>query len=179
MMAQRLECGYGEVEGVQVLELPYAGDTLSMVVLLPGEVDGLAALEAQLTPPVLQRWTQRLWQIPVQVFLPRFKVAAKYRLHETFEVLGMVDAFDRMRANFAGMNGSRELSIGAVLHKAFVEVNEEGTEAAAATAVVMLSGPPEAPPVFRADHPFLFLLRENSTGSLLFMGRVVDPVAAA
>jgi serpin B len=91
----------------------------------------------------------------------------------------MTDAFDDVRANFAGMDGIAMLFIKAVLHKAFLEVNEEGTEAAAATAVVMtIKGLPQPHHVFRADHPFLFLIRENSTGSVLFMGRVVDPTAS-
>lgn len=178
MMAQKLECGYGEAEGVQVLELPYVGDTLSLVVLLPTAVDGLAALEAQLTPAALGRWTQRLWQTEVQVFLPRFKVEAAFQLNDALKALGMVDAFSDLRANFAGLDGKAWLVISAVLHKAFVEVNEEGAEAAAATAVVMaMRAAARSEPIFRADHPFLFLIRENSTGSVLFLGRVADPAA--
>jgi serpin B len=180
MMAQKLECGYGEAEGVQILELPYVGRSLSMLVLLPSEVAGLASLEARLTPQVLQGWTQRLWETEVQVFLPRFKVEAAFRLDDALKALGMVDAFDDLRANFAGLDGKAWLVISAVLHKAFVEVNEEGTEAAAATAVVMaLRAVARPEPIFRADHPFLFLIRENSTGSVLFLGRVVDPRANA
>ena len=87
--------------------------------------------------------------------------------------MGMVDAFDSNKANFSGMNGQpKDLFIGAVLHKAFVDVNEEGTEAAAATAVRVATG---IPPIFRADHPFLFLIKDNKTGSILFMGRLLDP----
>ncbi len=178
LMAQKLTCGYGEAAGVQVLELPYVGNDLSMVILLPSVVDGLASLEAQLTPAALTQWTGRLREIEVQVFLPRFKVEAAFRLDEALQALGMIDAFDLLRANFAAMDGIAMLFISAVLHKAFVEVNEEGTEAAAATAVVMgLRSMPPPTPVFRADHPFLFLIRENSTGSVLFLGRVMDPTA--
>jgi serpin B len=116
----------------------------------------------------------------VEVFLPRFKVEAAFRLDDALKALGMVDAFDDLRANFAGLDGKAWLVISAVLHKAFVEVNEEGTEAAAATAVVMaLRAVARPEPIFRADHPFLFLIRENSTGSVLFLGRVVDPRANA
>jgi serine protease inhibitor len=176
LMAQKLTCGYGEAAGVQVLELPYVGNDLSMVILLPNAIDGLASLEAQLTPAALAQWTGRLWDTEVQIFLPRFKVEAAFRLDSALKALGMVDAFDMELANFAGMDGKAWLVITAVLHKAFVEVNEEGTEAAAATAVVMgLRSMPPPTPVFRADHPFLFLLREKSTGSVLFLGRVVDP----
>ena len=166
---------YGEDDGLQVLELPYAGDDLSMVVLLPKEIDGLAELEGRLTVENLGRWTKHLWQSEVQVSLPRFEITFPFRLDGTLISMGMVDAFGD--ADFSGMDGSQVLYISAVLHKAFVAVNEEGTEAAAATAVVMRAkGVPLSPPVFRADHPFVFLIRENSTGSILFLGRVANPL---
>ena len=178
MMAQKLECGYGETDDLQILELPYVGDALSMIVLLPRTVDGVAALEARLTPDTLERWTKRLRETKVEVFLPRFKLSAAFRLDEVLKAMGMIDAFELFRADFSGLDGADMLFISAVLHKAFVDVNEEGTEAAAATAVVMeFKGPPPPAPVFRADHPFIFLIRENSTGSLLFLGRVLDPAA--
>jgi len=177
LMMQKLTCGYGEFPQLQVLELPYVGEALSMLVLLPRQVDGLASLEAQLTPGALAQWTARLRQSEVLVYLPRFKVEAAFRLDDALKSLGMVDAFDMELANFAGMDGTDMLSISAVLHKAFVEVNEEGTEAAAATAVLMTFGVPLPAPVFQVDHPFLFLIRENSSGSVLFLGRVVDPTA--
>jgi serine protease inhibitor len=175
MMSQVHEFGYGEGDGLQVLELPYAGDDLSMVVLLPRDRDGLAKLEESLTVENLGTWTRKLWPSEVKAFLPRFKITFPFRLDGTLKSMGMVDAFGD--ANFSGMDGTELLYIAAVLHKAFVAVNEEGTEAAAATAVVMAArGLPLPPPTFRADHPFIFLIRENSTGSILFLGRVVNPV---
>jgi serpin B len=175
-MRQTGEFGYAERDGLQILELPYIGRDLSMVVLLPREIDGLASLEDRLTTETLNRWTTGLQPTEVKLFLPKFKMTFAVRLDETLKALGMVDAFSLNSANFAGMDGTRELYMAAVLHKAFVEVNEEGTEAAAATAVVMtLRSVPTPPPVFRADHPFLFLIRENSTGSILFLGRVTNP----
>jgi serpin B len=108
--------------------------------------------------------------------LARFKITFPFRLNDTLQAMGMTDAFGP--ADFSGMTGVRELFIGAVLHKAFVEVNEEGTEAAAVTAVVMSKSIPPPPPVLRADHPFVFLIRENRTNSLLFLGRVVNPAGA-
>ena len=108
----------------------------------------------------------------VRVFLPRFKLTGEFDLSKTLKAMGMIAAFGD--ADFSGMTGQRDLFISEVVHKAFVDVNEEGTEAAAATAVVMSRGV-EAAPLFYADHPFIFLIRENSTGSLLFLGRVVDP----
>jgi serine protease inhibitor len=175
MMSQLIEFRYREGDGLQILELPYAGDDLSMVMLLPREIDGLAELEERLTVENLCRWTTGLWQSEVQVFLPRFEITFPFRLDDALTSMGMVDAFEN--ADFSGMDGTKSLYIGAVLHKAFVAVNEEGTEAAAAAAVFMKAkGLPLPPPTFRADHPFVFLIRENSTGSILFLGRVVNPV---
>jgi serine protease inhibitor len=175
MMSQTIEFGYREGDGLQVLELPYAGDDLSMIVLLPSEIDGLAELEERLTVENLGTWTRGLWQREVQVFLPRFEITFPFRLDDTLKSMGMVDAFGN--ADFSGMDGTKSLYIGAALHRAFVAVNEEGTKAAAATAALMKSmGLDLLPPTFRADHPFVFLIRENSTGSILFLGRVVNPV---
>jgi len=176
MMDQEHEFRYGESDGLQILELPYAGDDLSMVVLLPRKIDGLPELEERLTVENLTRWTKNLRPRGVQVFLPRFEITFPFRLDDTLKLMGMVDAFGG-DSDFSGMDGTKLLYIGAVLHKAFVAVNEEGTEAAAATAVIMIAKClPPPPPVFRADHPFIFLIRENSTGSILFIGRVVNPL---
>jgi len=175
MMSQVHELRYGRDDGLQILELPYAGDDLSMVVLLPTEIDGLAELEACLTVENLGRWTGNLWHSEVQVFLPRFEITFPFRLDDTLKSMGMVDAFGD--ADFSGMDGTTLLCLAAVLHKAFVAVNEEGTEATAATAVIMKAkGLPLPLPIFRADHPFVFLIREHSTGSILFLGREVNPV---
>jgi serpin B len=176
MMEQRARFGYSETSDLQVLEMPYEGGDLSMLVLLPRERDGLPALEAALSVDNLALWTQRLRPIEVQVVLPRFKLSGQFDLRKTLQAMGMVDAFDA--ADFSGMTGQCDLFISEVVHKAFVDVNEEGTEAAAATAVLMARSIPPPTPVLRADHPFLFLLRENSTGSVLFLGRVMDPSAA-
>ncbi|MGO8765105.1 MAG: serpin family protein [Limisphaerales bacterium] len=166
------------VSHLQVLELPYAGDDLSMIVLLPREADGLDHLEKELTAQNLASWTTSLRSQKVQVFLPKFKMTSEFRLAETLKALGMPDAFTS-QADFSGMDGRKNLFFSDVIHKAFVEVNEEGTEAAAATAVVMFGGaaPSNQPPIpiFRADHPFLFLIRDNHDGSILFLGRVADP----
>ncbi len=176
LMAQKRAFSYSESEELQVLELPYAGEELSMVVLLPQKRDGLTDLEAALTVENLDRWTRLLRKQEVQVFLPRFEITFPFRLDSTLKSMGMSDAFTGA-ADFSGMDGTESLSIGAVLHKAFVVVNEEGTEAAAATAVAMArAAMPAPPPVFRADHPFIFLIREKHTGSLLFAGRVVHPL---
>jgi serpin B len=176
LMAQEQEFAYGEKAFLQVLELPYLGESLSMIVLLPKEKDGLPELEKQLTAANLRMWTSGLRKQKVKVFLPRFKMTSQFSLAKTLAALGMRDAFNPNKANFSGMDGRLNwLYIGAVLHKAFVDVNEEGTEAAAATAVVMKIRMAPQLPTFRADHPFIFLIRENTTGSILFLGRVMDP----
>jgi serine protease inhibitor len=175
MMEQTHKFGYAETDEMQALEMPYAGGALSMIVLLPRARDGLASLEAALTAENLDRWTAGLRPEEVQVSLPRFEITFGVLLDAALQSLGMADAFSE-RADFSGMDGARRLYIGAVLHKAFVKVNEEGTEAAAATVVMTLgAGLPPPLPVFRADHPFLFLIREVRTGSILFLGRVLNP----
>jgi serpin B len=177
MMTQKREFRYAEIERLKVLELPYEGGELSMIILLPSRADGIRKLESNLTVENLKQWKHRLRKREVLVFLPKFTMTSTFRLDKTLVSMGMVDAFNDSKANFAGMDGRPDwLYIGAVLHKAFVDVNEEGTEAAAATAVVMKArAMPAPPPTFRADHPFLFLICENQTGSILFMGRVNDP----
>ncbi len=166
---------YTEAEAFQALRLPYAGNELAMVILLPRKTDGLADLEKSLTAANLAVWLARLESREVRVSMPRFKVAAQFSLADPLKALGMTDAF-APAADLSGMNGRRDLFISAVVHKAFVEVNEEGTEAAAATAVVVgRESEPPPPVVFRADHPFLFLIREERTGTILFLGRLVSP----
>ncbi len=173
MMRQTKEFGYSETAELQFLEMPYVGDDLSMVVLLPKKIDGLAEIEASLNADGLQTWLSRVHKRKVAVFLPRFKIGFGLDLAKTLESMGMPLAFGG-GADFSGMDGTRSLFISNVIHKAFVDVNEEGTEAAAATAVVMSRGV-SRPPVFRADRPFLFLIRDRATESILFMGRVVNP----
>jgi serpin B len=170
---------HAALDDLQVLELPYGDKSLSMVVILPQKVDGLADVEAKLTADNLKKWLSAGQVEPVVVYLPKFKTTSQFELSKTLATMGMPSAFDRDAADFTGMTGMRDLYISAVLHKAFVDVNEEGTEAAAATGVVMAprSVPAKAKqlPVFRADHPFLFLIRDNRNGAILFLGRFVQP----
>ena len=178
MMHQRAKLGYCQDAGVQVLSMPYAGDDLAMMVVLPKKVDGLAGVERTLTAAKLEKWSRQARKQQVKVYLPKFKLTCEFRLADVLKALGMTDAFSPGAADFSGMNGKRDLFISAVIHKAFVDVNEEGTEAAAATAVVVQltsAGPIKRVPVFRADHPFMFVIRHVETGAVLFMGRIRSP----
>jgi serpin B len=177
MMHQMGRFSYHDAGRFHALGMPYAGDALEMVVLLPKEGDGLARMEAALTEKAIAEVIAKRGPRRVDVALPRFKVEAGFELQDALSALGMPLAFTGS-ADFSGMNGRRDLFISAVIHKAFADVNEEGTEAAAATAVVMTraaAARPEPVVTFRADHPFVFLIRDLRNGSLLFLGRVADP----
>ncbi len=176
MMKQRGTYRFAEVEGARVLELPYVGEELAMFVVLPEELDGMEKVEGQLTYDTLHRWIQQLVPQQVAVELPKFRISwGAQDLTALLKSLGMTSAFSS-KADFSGMDGTQRLYIDAVLHKSFVAVSEEGTEAAAATAVIMrLKGMQREIPLFKADHPFIFLIRDVKTGMILFMGRVVDP----
>jgi len=178
MMNQTAEFNYMEADDFQGLELPYVNDELSMIILLPRKVDGLSGLEKILVMEKFSGWLSELGKREVIVSVPKFKMTSQFSLADVLRSMGMTDAFS-VKANFSGMNGKRDLFISAVVHKAYVDVYEEGTEAAAATAVVMktTSVMPGQIPVFRADHPFLFLIRDNKTGSILFIGRAMNPSA--
>jgi len=165
----------------QVLEIPYKTNELSMIVLLPNDVAGLPALEQSLTEANARQWLRPgRFVSKVVLTMPKFKMTREFELAGTLGAMGMSRAFQADAADFSGMTGKPDLSISAVIHKAFVAVDEEGTEAAAATAVTTRAAIARAPDrsqpiVFRVDHPFLFLIRDNHSGAILFMGRVTDP----
>jgi serpin B len=169
---------YTETDNAQILELPYKGNEISMLILLP-KGDNLQALEQSLSANKLKEWRGMLKETELDgVYVPRFKFETKYFLKDTLMDMGMKTAFTWPGANFSGMDGTTNLYITAVIHQAFVDVNETGTEAAAATVVIEAMGaainaPPK--PVFRADHPFIFIIQQRDTGNILFMGRVSDP----
>jgi serpin B len=166
---------FGDDE-VQVCELPYRGGKTSMLVVLPKQSDGLPALEAKLSGERIDGWIAGLAHADVAVKLPRFQVTWATDLVEVLKQLGMPTAFDASKADFTGMTKAAPLLIGAVLHKAWVQVDEAGTEAAAATVVMMLEGGmPRKPIEFTADHPFVFLIRHQETGAILFAGRYAGP----
>ncbi len=178
LMHQEHRFMYAETDELQVVLLPYDSHELSMVVLLPRKADGLPAVMEDLDADAMNKLTSGVRNELVQLYLPKFKFTAQFRLGETLQKMGMTDAFGP-KADFGGMTTAEKLAISEVIHKAFVAVDEKGTEAAAATAVMMVGTamPPQPPKpkVFRADHPFVFAIRHNRTNAILFMGRVTNP----
>ncbi|MEA2097746.1 MAG: serpin family protein [Patescibacteria group bacterium] len=178
LISDDAEFNYAMADKVQILELPYDGEDLSMLLILPEE-DNLKRLEKLISAKKLSEWRGAFEKQRVDIYIPKFKFETKYFMVETLKEMGMSDAFVRGHADFSGMDGTRDLYISDVIHQAFVEVNEEGTEAAAATTAVILSTwgakRESAIPVFRADHPFIFIIQQRETGNILFMGRVSNP----
>ncbi len=176
MMHQEGRFNYTEDDEVQVLELPYSENEVSMIIFLPKEGISLSDFEKEISVERINKLLSNLTQEKVDVYIPKFKMEKRYILNKPLIDLGMKDAFDMSLADFSGMTGSKDLYISKVIHQSFIEVNEEGTEAAAATAVIM-SGKAIAPMIieFKADRPFLFIIRDIKTNTILFMGRFVEP----
>ncbi|XP_062933324.1 serpin B4-like isoform X2 [Cynocephalus volans] len=179
MMEQTVSSNFAALEDVpaKILEMPYEGRDLSMIVLLPNEIDGLQKLEDEITAKKLTEWTssQNMSRIYVNLYLPRFKVGESYDLKAVLEAMGMVDAFSPDNANLLGMSEVQNLMVSKVLHKSFVEVTEEGTQATVATGeeVIQIISPRSEK--FLCDHPFLFFIKQNKTNNILFFGRVSSP----
>lgn len=161
----------------QILVLPYVGQELNMIIMLPDEDRDLKSVESALTYEKFKEWTRMdmMDDGKVEVLLPKFKLEENYDLEAVLGELGMTLAFDQGSADFSGMSSKRDLCLSKVVHKAFVEVNEEGTEAAAATGAVMMFRCAMITPRFNADHPFLFFIQESKTESILFCGRYSSP----
>ena len=176
MMGQEKSLGYAESEGYQAVELPYDGRELSMVILLP-QAGNFETFEKSLDVQQVDTIIKNLGSNQVILTMPRFEFASSFRLGGTLAAMGMPDAFSG-NADFSGMTGNRDLFISGVVHKAFVSVDEAGTEAAAATAVIMpTAAPPGATVEVTIDRPFIFLIRDIKTGAISFVGRVVNPSA--
>lgn len=170
---------YAETEDLQMIELPYKDNKMSMVVLLPKDIKGINKLSTSLTPKRYQDLMDRLYYTNVRLSLPKFKLTLNVKLKNVLKKMGMRQAFGN-GADFSGMTGDKSLQISEVIHKAFVEVSEKGTEAAAATAVIIktkssAARKPRPPKIFKADHPFMFVIKDNATGSILFMGKLNEP----
>jgi serine protease inhibitor len=177
MQEKKFNWAYLETLASSMVELPYKGDRIVMQVLLPGERHGLGELEEKLENQNIQElFEKKSFVTKVNIQLPKFKLEQTIPLTEHLTNLGMKDMFSEGLADFSGIDGSKQLFVSNVVQKAFIEVNEEGSEAAAATAAVMeMKCMPAPPEQFVADHPFIFFLRDKTTGMLLFQGRVVNP----
>jgi serpin B len=179
MMRQKSKFKILNGDDFQAVSIPYKGQQLSMVILLPRAVDGLAKLEKQLSIQNLKKWLAELDRNQaeeINLYLPKFKLETSYDLVSPFMKMGMKDAFALEKADFSGMGWRKgALYISQIKHKAVVEVNEEGTEAAAATAVEMSTKSVPFDPEFRADHPFFFIIRDSRSDTILFMGRMANP----
>lgn len=168
---------YMATTNFQGIALPYGSNQDAMVILLPTQIDGYKQLEQQLSPAFLSGVLTQMIKYPMEIYLPKFALESAFNLSGTLAGMGMADAFTPSVADFSGIDGMNDLYLNVVLHKAWGQVNEAGTQAAAvtvggATSSVGLVHPPTA---FRADHPFLFFIYDTQSGSLLFMGRLVDP----
>jgi serpin B len=178
MMTQTEDFSYFENNNLKILEMLYAGGELSMVILLPKKRDGLKKLEASLTSKNIRIWLGSMRKVEAILYMPKFKMDSSFFLKNALSSMGMPDAFSPDKADFSGIASGRDLYINDVIHKAFVDVNEEGTEAAAATGVVMGITSVEAGKkmvYFNVDHPFAFFIRDRRTKNILFLGRVTDP----
>jgi len=168
---------YVENDTLQALEMPYEGDKLSMVIILPKSKD-LTSFEDGLSLKLITDLKNQMLNNRVDIFIPKFTFDTKYDMEETLGKMGMTNAFSSS-ADFSGLDGTKNLYIQKVIHQAFVDVNEEGTEAAAATGVaIALTSfmPPEEIPVFRANHPFIFIIQDKTNSNILFIGKVVNPI---
>jgi serpin B len=175
-MRQKADFLYGETPSAQILEMKYQGTPLAFDILLPKTNDGLAELERSIKPDVLSAWFGALTSRKVDAAIPKFRAESAFSLKDMLSRMGMAEAFGRT-ADFSGIDGRRDLLVGDVVHKAFVDVSEEGTEAAAATGVTVraMAMRPQQQTVFRADHPFAFFIRDTSSGVILFEGRLSQP----
>lgn len=182
MMYQQGEFYYGEFSdgsneagGIyQVLEIPYEGDEISMMLVLSRQEVPLATLEPLLKAQLIEEWTNSVKKQKVEVYLPRFTVEQEIDLKDTFKALGVTEIFNK-DANLTAMSDKKELFLSKIVHKSFIEVNEEGSEAAAASGMIAISRMAVLYPQVIVDHPFLFLIKIRKTGTILFMGRVMHP----
>ncbi len=180
MMYQRHYYQYSQTSDYQMLELTYKGYEYSMLIILPKNPGGLSKLNKRISCKDIAKHDNSKQQEDILVYLPKFRLETAYELNAYLMEMGMTDAFSQ-QADFSGMTGNKDLMISSIFHKAFIEVDEEKTEAAAATAVVMkltaMAPSPVAPIEFRADHPFMFIIRNQKEKAILFMGQLTTPKA--
>ncbi|NWS77106.1 SPB10 protein, partial [Crotophaga sulcirostris] len=178
----RFQLGYIEEVGAQILELPYAQKSLSMIILLPGDMadgtaHGLEQIENTMTYENLMLWTssEHMFETTVEVYLPRFKLEGTFNLNDVLQEMGMTDVFIESKADLSAMSFAKYLVLSNVVHKTYVEVNEEGTVAAAGTGAAIVRRSLPLTEVFMADRPFLFFIRYNPTNTILFFGKLCSP----
>ncbi|XP_069709656.1 leukocyte elastase inhibitor-like isoform X1 [Phaenicophaeus curvirostris] len=178
----RFKLGYIEEISAQILELPYAQESLSMIILLPGDMadgstSGLEQIESTMTYENLILWasSEHMFETTVEVYLPRFKLEGTFNLNDVLQEMGMTDIFTESKADLSAMSFAKYLVLSSVVHKTYVEVNEEGTVAAAGTGAVIVRRSLPLTEEFLADHPFLFFIRHNSTNTILFFGKLCSP----
>ncbi|NWV22398.1 SPB11 protein, partial [Origma solitaria] len=184
MMYQKGKFNLGYIEEVhaQILELPYAQNSLSMVILLPGDVadgsvSGLEQIESRMTYENLMLWasSENMYESTVEVYLPRFKLEGTFNLNKVLQEMGMTDIFTESKVDLSAMTFAKSLVLSNVVHKAYMEVNEEGTVAAAGTGASIVRRSLPLKEVFMADHPFLFFIRHNLTSTIVFFGKLCSP----
>jgi serpin B len=175
MMYQNNSFNYFEDSNIKFLELPYKNEEISMYVILPKDIKKINQIENELNQNKLDYFIRNCVKQRVSVYLPRFRFEKRIVLNDVLKKMGVIDAFDENKADFSKINGKKEFFISKVIHKGFIEVNEEGSEAAAATSIVITetSAPQEI--VFKADRPFIFIIYHNKTGCILFMGKLLKP----
>ncbi|XP_072216430.1 serpin E3 [Excalfactoria chinensis] len=179
-MHHTAEVNYGQFQtttqdAFSVVELPYLGEKLSMFIVLPSHKrTPLSQIESHLSAKTIALWSSSLKRTKMDIFLPRFSIQSLFDLKTVFSALGIRDAFDPITANFKGISEQAGLYISEAIHKAKIEVTEDGTKASGATAMVLLKR--SRTPIFKADRPFIFFLRQANTGSVLFIGRVTNPL---
>ncbi|MEM7817093.1 MAG: serpin family protein, partial [Candidatus Aenigmatarchaeota archaeon] len=176
MRPEEKDFNYSDLGNLEILELPYKGDRISMLIILPK--DDLKEIE--LTYENLEKWRSELKPTHLDgIYIPKFEFKTKYFMVETLKKMGMTNLFcDEDIVDLSGIKGTKNICVSNVIHQAYVKVDEKGTEAAAATAIIIIGETSISPyKIFRADHPFIFIIQERKTGNILFIGRVIDPTA--
>ena len=171
---------YTEFNNAQVLKLPYMGDRLSMLVVLPRDRDGITALEESISTEMITQWNRNMYGTEIVVTMPKFTMKTHYDLNEFLIDLGIIDVFDKVQSNLSGITDTtvKNLYVSTATQDAFVDVNEEGTEAAAVTVIgTLVTSDSPLLPSFTVDHPFLFIIQDDESGAILFMGRLSNPTA--
>ena len=162
----------------QAIEIPYKGRRVSMIIILPNKVDGLAKLESQYSTLDLEFSNEKIsdWEeVKIEIAIPKFKIESEHDLNPALKELGMKHMFSGQEADFSGITEEKDLYVSNVLQKAFIEVNEEGAEAAAATAAILKTRTIAVPKKFISDRPFLFIIKDKLTGVVLFSGKITNP----